>query len=309
MQILDLTNRKTLEECVKLPTPTNDNLKQLFVDVDTIIIKEGGVYNDNAMSDKIVLTIKDQVLLKHFIELLEIDETKTGFYCMCLGTYAVELYSKGKCKATIGFHHGVSIRYDKWNGDAELAESDKLLAFLSEQGLTKPLQDRLEARQDMEAERIAERNWFNIAPKCFSKYREQINGFDEHYFPSLINDINAEFPDKRKQIIVLLQTFGTTEIFWTGYPIYEELPNTILNTFDTKEIIEAYLNSDRNYKTRKGLGRFLCSFEYKKIRKAQLKFITDEVISDLEKCFESIGAKRGINEIFSLKNEKIATTG
>ena len=131
MSTLDLTNRKTLEELEKLPKPTNDNLIQLFANIDSIVIKEGGVYNDKAMSDKTVLTLTEYENVKRFSELLEIDELNTGFYCMCLGTYAIELFSNGKLKATVGFHHGVSIRYDKWNGDAELAQSDKLLEFLS----------------------------------------------------------------------------------------------------------------------------------------------------------------------------------
>lgn len=304
MPTLDLTNRKTWEELEKLPKPTNDKLGQLFADIDSIVIKEGGVYNDNAMSDEVVLTLTEQDKVKRFSELLEIDELNIGFYCMCLGSYAIELHSSGKLKATFGFHHGVSIRYDKWSGDAELTHSDKLLEFLSEQGLTKPLQDRLDEKRNMESDRIAERKWLEIAPKCFTTYWAQINSFDQNYFPSLINDFNLEFPDKQKQIIILLQTYGKTENLWTAYPSYEELPNNILKTFDTKEIIEAYLNSDRNYKTRKGLGRYLCSFEFKKTRKKHLKFITDEVISDLEKCFDNLVEKRGINEIFSLRNEK-----
>ena len=116
--------------------------------------------------------------------------------------------------------------------------------------------------------------------------------------------MNTEFPDKHKQIIILLQTFGETENFWTAYPIYEGLPNDILKTFSTEEIIQAYLDSDRNYKTRRGLGRYLCSFDFKKQRKKQLKHITNEIIDDLEKCFDHIGEKRGINEIFSLRNER-----
>ena len=304
MPTLDLTNRKTLEALEKLPKPTNDNLRQLFADIDSIVIKESGVYNDKAMSNKVVLTLTEQDKVKRFSELLEIDESNTGFYCMCLGTYAIELYSNEKLKATVGFHHGVSIRYSMWNGDAELALSDQLLEFLNEQGLTKPLQDRLDEKRDMEADRIAEREWLEIAPKCFTTYWTQINSFDQNYFPSLITDINTEIPNRKEQIIILLQTFGKTENFWTAYPSYEELPNKVLKTFDTKEIIETYLSSDRNYKTRKGLGRFLCSFEFKKTRKKHLEFITDEVISDLEKCFNRLGKKRGINEIFNLRYEK-----
>jgi len=304
MPTLDLTNRKPLEERNKLPKPSNEGLGNLFVGVDKVVIKDDGVYEDKAMSDKILLTISQGEKIQKLNELLEIDENNTVFYCMCLGTYAIELYNNTQINATIGFHHGVSIRYHKWNGDAELAKIDDLIKFLADLGFTKPLEDRVEEKRNMEADRVAERKWLDIAPKSFKKYWTQINNTDDSFFTSLINDLNSEIPDRQKQIITLLQTFGRTDNFWTAYPIYEELPNDILKTFETREIIAAYLDSDRNYKTRKGLGRFLCSFEFKKTRKKNLNFITDEVISDLEKCFDNLGEKRGINEIFSLRNEK-----
>lgn len=304
MPTLDLTNRKSLEERNKLPKPSNDGLSNLFSGVDKVIIKDDGVYEDKAMSDKILLTILQADRIKTFNKLLEIDEENTGFYCMCLGTYAIELYADTQIKATIGFHHGVSIRYNNWNGDAKLAKSDDLLNFLAEQGFTKPLHDKILEKSNMEAARIAEREWLEIAPQCFRKYWTQICSMDNTYFNQLVNDLNVEIPDRRTQIITLLQTFGRTENFWTAYPSYEELPNEILKMFNTQEIIEAYINSDRNYKTRQGLGRYLCSFDFKKQRKPYLQFIASEVIEDLEKCFDRIGEQRGINEIHSLKIEK-----
>jgi hypothetical protein len=304
MPTLDLTNRKSFEELKKLPVPSNESLRELFVGIDKVVIKDEGVNDDRAISEKILLTISQENKIQKLNTFLEIDEKNVGFYCMCLGTYAIELYADTKIIATIGFHHGVSIRYNKWNGDAQLANSDGLLIFLAEQGFKKPLDERIEEKRNMEADQIAKRKWLDIAPKSFENYWTQINNLDNVFFTSLITDLNSEFPERNKQIIVLLQTFGRKENFWTAYPSYEELPNDILKTFDIKEIIAAYLNSDRNYKTRKGLGRFLCSFEFKKTRKKVLNLITEEVISDLEKCFDSIGEKRGINEIYSLRSEK-----
>ncbi|MCF6405468.1 hypothetical protein L3C95_21370 [Chitinophaga filiformis] len=304
MPPLDLTNRKPEEERNKLPKPSNEGLKELFVDVDRVIIKDGGVYDDKAMSDQILLTINQADKVRMFHQLMEINENSTGFYCMCLGTYAIELYKQNSLKATIGFHHNVSIRYYKWNGDAELAKNDDLLTFLAEEGLTQPLADRIEQKRNQAADRIAQRKWLEISPRCFNKYWEQIIGLDDSYYPSLISDLNLEIPDKQKQIIALLQTFGKTDQFWTGYPSYEVVPEHILKTFEVKDIMEAYIQSDRNYKTRKGLGRFVCSFEFKKTRKKYLKYITHEIIEDLEKCFDWLGDKRGINEIFSLRNDK-----
>lgn len=304
MPTLDFTNRKSLEELNKLPKPTNEGLGKLFVGVDKVVIKDGGVFDDKAMSDKVVLTISKPDNIQKLNDLLQIDELNTGFYCMCLGTYAIELYSGLNIQATIGFHHGISIRYNKWNGDVLLAKSDDLLAFLAEQGFTKPLNDRIEEKRNMEKDRIVESKWLDTAPNSFKNYWTQINSLDSSFFASLVNDLNQEITDRNKQIIVLLQTFGQTENFWTAYPSYEELPKNILKTFETKEVIAAYLNSDRNYKTRKGLGRFLCSFEFKKIRKKQLKHINQEVIDDLEKCFKHLNDERGIEEIARLNRDK-----
>lgn len=301
---IDLTHRKLLEEYAKLPRPSNEGLKTLFAGVDSVIIKDGGVYNGKAMSDKILLTITaaDNIQMLH--QLMEIDENNRMGSCLCLGTYAIELHSNNQLLSTIGFHHEVSIRYENWKGDAGLARIDELLHFLADLGFTAPLAERIQQKRNMEKDRVAERKWLEVAPKCFSKYWTQIKGVDNSYYTSLINYLNVEIPDKRKQIIALLQTFGKTDNFWTGYPSYEELPNDILKTFEIKDIIEAYTQSDRNYKTRMGLGRFLCSYELKKSRQDHIKDITQEVIGDLEKCFDWLGEKRGINEIFSLKNAK-----
>jgi hypothetical protein len=303
MPTLDLTNRKPQAELDKLPGPTNGNLKLLFAEVDTVIIKHGGVSNGKAMSDQVMLVISEENNVKAFCDLLGIDESNTGFYCMCLGTYAIELVSISEVKATIGFHHGVSIRYHGWNGDAELARSEELLTFLADLGFTKPLTDRLEEKRRAEADVAAEREWLEVAPRCFSKYFHQIKTLDTSYFPQLMDELKSEYPDKQKRILVLLQTFGKSNNYWTAYPSYEELPSDILKSFETQEIIGAYVTSDRNYKIRRGLGRFLCSYDFKKERKKHLKFIPLEVVDDLEKCFDQIGEKRGINEIFSLRNE------
>lgn len=300
MPTSDFTNLNNSEQ---KPFPDNNRLQELFLAVDMVIIKEGGVSENKAFSDKVVLSLMDQNDIAAFSELLAIETPDEQFLCLCAGSYAIEIHAQAKLKATIGLHHGSSIRYYKWNSDALLTKSEELLAFLNDKGLAKPLQDKQEERQRAEARQTAERKWLETAPQCFSKYWEQITNFSQGWFPALTKELNEEFPDQQQQMIALLQTFGITEN-WTHYPYYEEIVNDILKTFEVRGIIDAYLNSDRNYKTRKGLGRFLCGFELKTTRNEQLKFITDEVIIDLEKCFNYLDDKYGIEEIRKLKAEK-----
>ncbi|CAN5917022.1 hypothetical protein BH11BAC7_BH11BAC7_24380 [soil metagenome] len=304
MPTMDFTNRKPLEERNKPPKPTNAGLSELFVGVNKVVIKDNGVNEHKAISNKILLIISQEDKIQKLESLLEIDETNTGFYCMCLGTYAIELCSDAQVKATIGFHHGLSIRYHNWEGDAGLAKSDDLLAFLAEQGFTKPFDDRTKDKKRSEDYQVAEREWLEFAPTCFRKYWTEVNNMDNECFELLIADLNIEIPGKSERIIFLLQTFGNTKNFWTAYPIYENLPNDILKKIDISEIISTYLLSDRNHNTQKGLGRFLCSFEFKKVRGNHLECITFEVIDDLKRCFDNLGEERGINEILSLRNQK-----
>lgn len=132
------TTKTILKE---IPYPTNERLEKLFIGIDKVIIKEGGVFQEKALSDKLVSTISQLDIIHKLSSLLHIDEQKIGFHCMCYGTYAIELYSGSQISATIGFHHGNSIRYNKWNGDAFLTNEFDLLNFLTEHGLTKTLEN------------------------------------------------------------------------------------------------------------------------------------------------------------------------
>jgi hypothetical protein len=301
MTSLDLTNRQNLEGREKLPKPTNDNLEKLFLRINKIVIKNGGVYENKAISDEILLVIDAEKNIKTFRSLLRIDEKNTGFYCMCLGTYAIELISDNLLKSTIGFHHGVSIRYDKWNGDAELLESEALLRFLAELGFTKPLNDRIKEFEEGEKQKIEDNKWLSSAPKSFSKYWEQMKSMQYDFISELQKELKAEIPDKNKLIIEMLQLYGYSQQFWSGYPVYQDVPSDILTAYNFTDILSTYERSDRNYKTRKGLGRFLLNYNNRKNLKKIKKIISHEIIDDIEKCFNWLNDEAGIKKLENLK--------
>jgi len=69
------------------------------------------------MGEGIVLCITEENTLSQLGALLAINETNTGFYRLCLGAYAFERHCKNNLRKTIGYHHGISIRYDNRRGD------------------------------------------------------------------------------------------------------------------------------------------------------------------------------------------------
>ncbi|SEW49845.1 hypothetical protein [Chitinophaga arvensicola] len=281
-------------------TPTTDKLHALFKNVHTVVIKEGGVHDNSAMGNEVRLTLSLPEKIARLSSLLNIEEPKERFYCMCAGDYAIELYSDHLLPETIGFHHEYSIRYYQWNSDAILLTRKELLHFLSEEGFSDPLEKYLKNEAESTIERIRERDWFWEAPKSFSRHLSEIKDFSTEYLPVLMEDLTVEIPDTQQRIIALLQLYGRSKQLWSGYPSYENVPAELLQTFDFSAIIQAYEYSDKNYKTRRGLGRFLCSFEFKKQRKKYLALISPNLTEELLKCFLAIGDEHGVMEIRKL---------
>lgn len=141
-----------------LPSPSNKNLLLLFKDITQVVFKLGGVSNNRAMTNTVVLTITDEKDIAKLVSLLKIDEPNSGFICMCSGTYAIELYTDDGYKDIIGFHHGTSIRYRTWGGDAALMHSDTLLRFLYQLGLKEPLLEKIESTKRTEEEKTKKKN-------------------------------------------------------------------------------------------------------------------------------------------------------
>lgn len=299
---LNFTDTPSTEGSNQLIPPTNAFIADIFSDTDKVVIKNDGVYNGKAMSDEVVLVLDNNADIKKLQHLLAIDEVNTGFYCMCLGTYAIELYTNGDIKNTIGFHHNVSLRHHLWNSDANLTTNHELLLFFAALGFPTPLRDWEQATINTQAYKIAERNWRNIAPRSFQNYWDRFS-FDSpsEFIPLMLQDLAVEIPDKDKLIVSLLQLFGVTSNFWDAYPDYEEIPQLLLDTFPFEDILLAYERSDRNYKTRRGLGRYLGSFKFRKKTKKYIKLISTTVLDDIEKCFKLIDEEAGIRKMNLLR--------
>lgn len=141
MAYSDLTpeQRKILEADNLKPFANNNRLKELFLSVDKVLIKKGGVYNDKAIGKEVSFAFESQGVISELAGRLQVEEPKEVQYCMCAGSYAIELYSREKLKATIGLHHGKAIRYIGWKGDAELSDGRGLLEWLAAKGYGEPL--------------------------------------------------------------------------------------------------------------------------------------------------------------------------
>jgi hypothetical protein len=293
----DLTEeeRLYLQEREKLPQASNAGLALLFQYTDEVRIKEGGVHGTKALTDNVVLTISDKPGIGLLKELMALNEEERGFYCMCLGSYAVELYTKNELNTTIGFHHGTSIRYDGWHGDIALSRSEELLQFLAERGLKEPLEKFEEDNERANKDALQMQQWLDKAPRCFGVHWDKIEHGSTSGIAFIAEELNKEIPGFQEQVIKLLQLYGCSERLWSAYPVYEEIPFTLLQRLSLQQITELYLGSDRNYKTRRGLGRLLNHHENRKNN--FLKYIPVEVVDDLIHCFTYFEDEYGVERM------------
>lgn len=108
-------------------------------------VRSGGTCHRDLESEKTLIDLKDADLIETLIAAIQIDPAQSGGHCMCCGHPCFEFYKGDKLIATIGFHHGRSLRWpDGWPGDAVvLPESaDFLCDFLADHGHRGPKEAR-----------------------------------------------------------------------------------------------------------------------------------------------------------------------
>ncbi len=83
------------------------------------------------------------------LERLAVVQPDRQFHCMCLGHPALELWAGDRLRATIGVHHGLSVRVHGWWSDAPLCDGEGLLRCLADHGVGGPLETWMQ-EQDVE---------------------------------------------------------------------------------------------------------------------------------------------------------------
>jgi hypothetical protein len=131
--------RKILEAFEALPLPTNDFIQQLFFNIDRVVIKKGGVYNDHPLGKEVGLIIEDKNDIEKLASLVKIVEPVEEYSCMCLGNHSFELFSGSERKAVFALHHNSSLRIWGCKSDADLANAKELIDWLGNKGYKLPL--------------------------------------------------------------------------------------------------------------------------------------------------------------------------
>jgi hypothetical protein len=116
-------------------TPT---LRAQIERADRIRVRSGGTCHRQLQEEQTLFEERDPGRVRQILSHISIDPTESGFHCMCCGNPSLEIYRGDELLATLGYHHGRSLRWvEGWKGDAWLtrASAAYLNAWLAEHGV------------------------------------------------------------------------------------------------------------------------------------------------------------------------------
>jgi hypothetical protein len=181
---------------------------------------------------------------------------------MCLGHPALELWAGDTLRATVGVHHGLSVRVHGWWSDAPLRDGEGLLRWLADRGVGGPLATWMNERAaagHAERQRMA---WMAATPAVL---RSRLAGLEgQRMLPRRLLPTDADAASAvaamREALgegaaVALLGWYGGPGGPWNGYPSYEEVACVLLRCMSVEEVIAAGRDGDEGVLL--GLGRFL----------------------------------------------------
>lgn len=167
-----------------------------------------------------------------------------GGVCMCLGDVRFEfLDSHAQLIATVGFHHGVSLR---WEGDAVLADGHALLYWLQDHRAPRALERFEEEQRSRSRELAAQAGWTAAVPAALSGLAPRILALSSTgEFPSteLLSEahtrLDQALQDPAPRVLTLLAWNGSGADRYSGYPVHETFPGLLLEDVPINPIITA----------------------------------------------------------------------
>ena len=220
--------------------PTQDSLDELLDQVTVVRVIESGVHAGTAMGSNILGETSEADSIRALKQSLQI-EPANG-HCMCFGDYALQLYSGSVLSATIGYHHGTSIRWSAWNDDAMLKNPEQVIDWFTNLGIDGPaieFQDQ-QARNKKHMESIS--RWKEAMPPCLNAHIDEVmsDRFGEGP-PSdeLMQTLRTSYANIDDSILAVLKWYGSGEGAWSSYPSYESFPERILLSLPTQDILRA----------------------------------------------------------------------
>jgi hypothetical protein len=229
-----------------------------------------------------VLDLADPAELDLLREALTVERVTDG-YCMCHGDLEFAFTGGDGRRTVVGLHHGLSLRWTGWDGDALLRDGDRVLHWLARHGAGGPLAQAQRRQAERERELLDRQAWTAAAPADVRDLLDlaiaaaHTTGVIAPSVHALVADRLAQaFPDPAERAAALLAWYGSGTGRYSGYPVYETLPAPALAGTPIAEIIDA-LRRFPDDRVAAGAVRHLCAWKSRTHLRRDIARLPDDV--------------------------------
>lgn len=233
---LDLANLGELKKDDRPVSP--EGLTALIRDANRVVVTESPLQDAKKLFES--RERKDLNALSKALVVIKPDE---WFHCMCIGTPAIYLYKDEKLLAQITNHHGQSVRCSLWGSDAAIADTETWLKWFDDRKIDQPRKEVEEMRNSQEQSDRDSKRWVAAMPKGLKPvWKNSLGQFGDVNTEPLVKALRESIPQKKDQILDLLQWFGSGAGPWSGFPSYESAAEKLLLEYHIAEIVSVIDN-------------------------------------------------------------------
>lgn len=241
-----------------------EDLHRLLRSGDSLTVTDG-------YREEVLFRSRDRKDLLSLSDALLVGVPKEGFHCMCEGSPAIHVTKGAHGLLTLTIHHGRSIRASIWESDAPLTDSEPLLVWFDSRGIAGPRREVEDMKVRSEASARARARWLAAVPAplrdtpeaLLFTYGDPGAGQSTQHLKAAL--VRAE-PSSFKQIRQLYGWYGSGAGPWSGFPSYEQLPEDMLLTYATADLLSAATADDLSECETEGAARLFAGWTFSQAR-------------------------------------------
>jgi hypothetical protein len=209
---------------------------------------------------------------------INVNPPEEWFRCACIPSLEIRLSRKDKEIGTIlVYPDGLPIGFEPWSSDARISDREKWLAWFDARKIPGPRRGIEEAEVREKTDQANEARWTGAMP---ASLRPIWPGIVEQMAPGqdtetkiLDQALAKEFPERRDRILALISWYGAGTGPWSGYPMYESVPEEMLLEYPTSELLTAIQSSPLSEQQIEGASRLFGGWDFNQRRPRDNAFI------------------------------------
>jgi hypothetical protein len=276
----------------RAPAPSQASLDALLASVTRVrVLPFSSLCKDE--EQVVLLDTSDPASLAAFRDCFAVVEDPSTFgHCMCCGNPHIELYAGDERAATLGYHHGASLRWNAWRSDVFLREPDRLLDWMSAHGVPGPRREVEDAKRRAEESARNAKRWLAATPECLRPFwGDRDRTLDRELHRRMLEALRAAFVTEESQALALFGWFGSGAGPWSGYPAYESAAEQLLFHYATPLLIQALTTSSPSDAQWLGAARYFGNWGFYQTKKGETALLPDGLKQRLLEVARSTGIK------------------